>query len=68
MSTIQNLEAGLKKQLSELAEEIRTMEANLITTKEGYLKVLGALEILDVLKKEEVAQEHEALTAVGLAD
>jgi hypothetical protein len=68
MSSIQNLEVSLKKQLSELAEEIRTMETNLMTAKEGYLKVSGALEILDILKKEEAEQERAALSAAGLGD
>jgi hypothetical protein len=68
MSSIQNLETSLKKQLTELAEEIRTMETNLMTAKEGYLKVSGALEILDVLKKEEAEEERAALSSAGLAD
>jgi len=68
MSSIQNLEVSLKKQLSELAEEIRTMETNLMTAKEGYLKVSGALEILDILKKEEAEEERAALSAAGLGD
>jgi hypothetical protein len=68
MSSIQNLEVSLKKQLSELAEEIRAMETNLMTAKEGYLKVSGALEILDILKKEEAEQEREALNSAGLVD
>jgi len=68
MSSIQNLEVNLKKQLSELAEEIRATETNLMTAKEGYLKVSGALEILDILKKEESAEERAALSAAGLGD
>jgi hypothetical protein len=68
MSSIQNLEIGLKKQLTELAEEIRTTETNLMAAKEGYLKVSGALEILDILKKEEAEEERAALSAAGLAD
>jgi len=68
MSTIQNLEAGLKKQLADLAEQIRTAETTLIATKEGYLKVSGALEILDILKKEEAALECESSASAGLSD
>jgi hypothetical protein len=68
MSSIQNLEVSLKKQLSELAEEIRATETNLMTAKEGYLKVSGALEILDILKKEEAEEERAALSAAGLGD
>ena len=68
MSTIQNLEAGLKKQLADLAEQIRTAETTLIATKEGYLKVSGALEILDILKNEEAALECESSASAGLSD
>jgi len=68
MSSIQNLETGLKKQLADLTEEIRTTETNLMAAKEGYLKVSGALEILDILKKEEAEEERAALSAAGLAD
>ena len=48
---IKELEEGLKKQLAVLADDIRSAETSLIATKEGYLKVQGALEILDILKK-----------------
>jgi hypothetical protein len=72
MANIRDLEAGLKQQLSDLAEQIRTAEANLLLTKEGYLKVSGALEIIEILKKEEDAKaaeaEREALTSAALAD
>jgi len=49
---ISDLEAGLKAQLSSLANSIRSAEASLISTKEGYLKVQGALEIIDIIKKQ----------------
>jgi hypothetical protein len=39
-----------------------------MTAKEGYLKVSGALEILDILKKEEAEEERAALSAAGLGD
>ena len=48
---IKELEEGLKKQLAVLADDIRSAETSLIATKEGYLKVQGALEILDILQK-----------------
>ena len=48
---IEELEQGLKAQLSSLANDIRAAESSLITTKEGYLKVQGAIEILDIVKK-----------------
>lgn len=59
---IENLETGLKEQLAALANNIRTAEAALISTKEGYLKVQGALEIIDIIKKQvDVEPNKEAL-------
>lgn len=49
---VNKLEKGLRDQLSSLADEIRKSENNLLATKEGYLKVQGALEILDILKRD----------------
>ena len=60
MATIKELEAGLKQQLSDLSNQIRNGEADLLTKKEGYLKVSGALEVIEILKKEEDAKEAEA--------
>jgi hypothetical protein len=72
VANIKELESGLKQQLADLADQIRSGEADLLTKKEGYLKVSGALEILEILKKEEEAEEAkaelEALTAAALAD
>ena len=56
MANIKELEVGLKQQLSDLADQIRNGEADLLLKKEGYLKVSGALEILEILKKEEEAK------------
>jgi len=61
-SIIQNLETGLKDQLKSLGEQIKVAEENLIRTKEGYLKVQGALEIMEILKKEMSDQEIKALS------
>jgi len=67
---IEELETGLRDQLSSLATEIRSSEENLIRTKEGYLKVQGALEILAILKqkieKEEADNLVNALTTPGV--
>ena len=72
MANITQLESSLKQQLSELTSQIRNGEADLLTKKEGYLKVSGALEILEILKKEQEAEyaesERDALAAAGLAD
>jgi exopolysaccharide biosynthesis protein len=56
---IQELEEGLKAQLASLTSEIRNAESALMTTKEGYLKVQGALEILDILKKNFIEASSE---------
>jgi len=63
---IADLESGLQGQLSALADEIRSAETSLITTKEGYLKVQGALEILDVLKKRIQDDNAVALSVAGV--
>ena len=64
INTVTDLETGLKTQLSKLSTDIRNAEASLISTKEGYLKVQGALEILDILKK---TAEEEAATSLATA-
>jgi len=58
---IEKLETGLKDQLKSLGEQIKVAEESLIRTKEGYLKVQGALEIIDILKKEIKNNEVQAL-------
>lgn len=50
IETITELEESLKSQLASLASDIQNAESSLLRTKEGYLKVQGAIEILDVLK------------------
>lgn len=66
---ITNLESKLKDQLQELAKQITITEENLLRTKEGFLKVQGALEAIEVLKagikateeqKEEETKEDES--------
>jgi len=52
MRKIEQIEHGLQGQLSDLNTKIKVMEADLVTLKEGFLKVQGALEIIDVLKKD----------------
>jgi DNA repair exonuclease SbcCD ATPase subunit len=75
MVTVQKLETDLKQQLASLADQIRSSESELIAKKEGYLKVAGALEVLEILNKEQksmdeanAAADREALTSAGLAD
>ena len=56
---IERLERGLKEQLASLTNDIRTAESSLMTTKEGYLKVQGALEIIDVIKNQLEANDDQ---------
>ena len=51
-SLIAEVEPKLNEQLADLGSKIRQAESNILTLKEGYLKVQGAIELLDVLKKE----------------
>jgi len=63
LDSIADLEAGLRAQQESLAKDIRAAESSLISTKEGYLKVQGALEILNILKKKIEDDEATKLTA-----
>lgn len=63
---ISDLETGLKAQLASLANNIRSAEASLISTKEGYLKVQGALEIIDIIKKQIDADDDKEAIDVAL--
>jgi hypothetical protein len=65
-SSIFDLETGLKKQLVELTDDIRTIETSLMVSKEAYLKVQGALEILDILRKK--VKEDDAALKAALSD
>lgn len=64
LESITELETGLRAQQDSLAKDIRAAESALITTKEGYLKVQGALEILDILKKKLEQDDASKLAAV----
>lgn len=66
IETLEKMEASLRSQLSSLVEEIRAAESSLISTKEGYLKVQGALEIIDILKKEFAPSSSEENVDVAL--
>ena len=58
-AAIEELDKGLKAQLASLADEIRGAEESLIRTKEGYLKVQGAIEILAILDQKVTMEEKE---------
>jgi len=65
-----DLEKGLNAQLASLTDEIRSGEEKLMRSKEGYLKVQGALELIGVIKKQRSEKSDselkEALSACGL--
>ena len=60
--------ADLKKQLvdqrMELATNIKNSEESLIRTKEGYLKVEGALELINIIKTKLAEQEKETVEEI----
>ena len=68
---MENLIADLKKQLvdqrMELATNIKNSEESLIRTKEGFLKVEGALEIISILETRiaEQAKDETVAEVVG---
>tara|TARA_R100000781_G_scaffold1506_4_gene2528 strand:- start:261 stop:476 length:216 start_codon:yes stop_codon:yes gene_type:complete len=69
---METLIADLKKQLvdqrMELATNIKNSEESLIRTKEGFLKVEGALEIINIIEtklSEEEAKNDVVAEAVG---
>lgn len=62
-SIISELESGLNAQLKTLADDIRATEEKLMRSKEGYLKVQGAIEILTVVKERQEIADTEAVQA-----
>lgn len=54
---IDEVGSKLKEQLADLANQIRQAETNILGLKEGYLKVQGALELLEILQKKEKEQQ-----------
>jgi len=60
-SFIDDLASGLKAQLEALEQEIRLAETQLISKKEGFLKVQGALELIGIIKQKQNQQESESL-------
>jgi hypothetical protein len=62
------LKSQLETQRNDLTQKIRNSENDLLSLKETYLKVSGALEVLDVIQSKEDAETREALTAAGLSD
>ena len=56
----------LQTQLEELSEKIRSAEEGLMRSKEGYLKVTGALEVLAIVKQRVDDQRYESDGSVDL--
>jgi len=65
---MENLIADLKKQLidqrTELGTNIKNSEEILIRTKEGFLKVEGALEIINVIETRLAEQTKEVVEEI----
>ena len=65
---MENLIADFKKQLvdqrMELATNIKNSEESLIRTKEGFLKVEGALELINIIKTKLAEQEKETVEEI----
>ena len=57
---ITDLEKQLTDQRLELVTSIKNTEESLIRTKEGFLKVEGALEIINIIKTRLAAENKEA--------
>lgn len=62
------LKGQLETQLGDLTQKIRSSENELLSLKESYLKVSGALEVLGVIQNKEDAETREALISAGMAD
>jgi hypothetical protein len=60
MNNVSQFKPSLSKQLSEFETKIRDAETELLKLKEGYLKVSGAMELLEILVKEEEEEEKTA--------
>lgn len=59
---VNSLESNLQRQLQDLIAKIRSQEAQLNILKEGYLKVQGALELIETIKSaiEKTPEEVDA--------
>jgi hypothetical protein len=65
---ITELKSQLDSQQADLVQKIRSAESEILSLKESYLKVTGALEVLEVIKNKDDAETREVLTSAGLAD
>ena len=63
-TVIANLKKQLLDQRTELGTNIKNSEDNLIRTKEGFLKVEGALELINILETKIAEQQKEVVEEV----
>ena len=70
MIDVSKFKPSLTQQLSGLEAKIRETETELLKLKEGYLKVSGALELLEIVlkEKENTSSVKETEVAEVLAD
>ena len=61
----QSLDDQLQAQRVQLEARIQELETELMRTKEGYLKVLGAQEFSAIVKQQSNASEEESSTEVA---
>ena len=59
-----SLEDQLQDQKEQLETQIKELEAQLMRSKEGYLKILGALEFSAIQKQQAEAATKETTTEV----
>ena len=59
-----SLDDQLQEQREDLETQIRDLEAQLMRTKEGYLKILGAQEYSAILKQQATAAEETTTEVV----
>ena len=59
-----SLDDQLQEQREGLETQIRDLEAQLMKTKEGYLKILGAQEYSAILKQQATAAEETTTEVV----
>ena len=61
---ITELEKQLVDQRMELVTNIKNSEESLIRTKEGFLKVEGALELINIIKTKLAEKEKETVEEI----
>ena len=59
-----SLDDQLQEQREDLETQIRDLEAQLMRTKEGYLKILGAQEYSAILKQQATTAEETTTEVV----